>query len=326
MRRRAIRRRRATAGLLLGLVVVGLGYLASGLGGPQRHAQRSATAKPARPAPVAQAPFKVRELDATYVDATRSVSLPNGARMPRRLVTRILYPVAGAGQRLPAPFPLIVFGHGYALYPRVYWPLLVAWARAGYVVAAPVFPLENAGAPGGPSQADLSNQPADMSFVISRVLAADVAASSPLRGLVDGNAIAVAGHSDGGDSALAVAEGSNRDHRVGAAVVMAGAELPAGQLDSGGPPLLALQGTADTVNPSADTDAFYAALAKPKFLVRLLGAVHTAPFVRQQPQLSVVEKVTVAFLDRYLKGDQNASARLTAAGTLPGVAETLSDS
>ncbi len=56
--------------------------------------------------------------------------------------------------------PLIVFGHGFAVTPAYYWRLLRSWAQAGYVVAAPVFPLENQHAPGGPNEADLANQPA----------------------------------------------------------------------------------------------------------------------------------------------------------------------
>ena len=44
---------------------------------------------------------------------------------------------------------------GSRLTPHVYAPLLDAWARAGYVVAAPVFPLGNANAPGGPNESDL---------------------------------------------------------------------------------------------------------------------------------------------------------------------------
>ena len=69
----------------------------------------------------------------------------------------------------PGPFPLIVFGHGFAVTPAPYAALLRAWARAGYVVAAPVFPLGNANAPGGPNERDLVNQPRDMSFVITRI-------------------------------------------------------------------------------------------------------------------------------------------------------------
>lgn len=311
------------AGTLLVAILVALGYLASGLPGP-----RGPKVPAARqgPLPVARAPYAVRELDVTYVDSTRSMSLHGAATAPRRLVTRILYPAAPSGRRLAGRFPLVVFGHGYQEYPRVFWLLLTAWARAGYVVAAPVFPLENAGAPGGADRTDLSNQPADMSFVISRVLATSARPTSPLYGRLDANAVAVAGHSDGGDTALAVAEGSNRDHRIAAAVVMAGAQLPGSDLDADGPPLLALQGTSDRVNAGASTDAFFTALPGPKFLVRLLGAAHSAPYIRQQPQLRVVEKVTLAFLDRYVKGDRAASARLTAAGTVKGVAELVSDS
>src|SRR6476469_7805203 len=70
------------------------------------------------------------------------------------------------------PHPLIVFAHGFALTPGTYSRLLRAWTRAGYVVAAPVFPLEDANAPGGPDESDLINEPQDVSVVISRLLTA----------------------------------------------------------------------------------------------------------------------------------------------------------
>jgi fermentation-respiration switch protein FrsA (DUF1100 family) len=108
-------------------------------------------------------------------------------------------------------------------------------------------------------------------------------------------------------------------------VIMAGAILPGQSLDSGGPPLLALQGTADTVNPPAATDGFFAALERPKFLVALIDGTHTAPFSRRQPQLKVVEQATLAFLDRYLKGQVAASARLSSAANVTGVAQLTSD-
>jgi predicted dienelactone hydrolase len=313
-----VRRRRAAAVLVLCAIVAGLAYLASTLRGPAR---RPAAATATHAGAIARAPYAVRELDATYVDRSRWVSLPDGTRAPRRLVTRILYPGVPAGERLAARFALIVFGHGYALEPRVYWPLLTAWARAGYVVAAPVFPLENAGAPGGPTHADESNEPADMSFVISRALAAATLRGSPLHGLLNGQAIAVAGHSDGGDAALAVAEGSNRDHRVRAAIVLDGAALPGLTFDSGGPPLLAVQASADALT----TNAFLSALAVPKFHLTLTDA-GSALFGRQSPELGVVQRVTLAFLDRYVNHDGAASARLTAAGNAPGIASLSSRS
>ena len=125
----------------------------------------------------------------------------NGTTEPRTLITIVRYPATGplgAVDLRDAPFarpaarlPLIVFGHGFAVTPAPYSRLLVAWARAGYVVAAPVFPLENANAPGGPQESDLVNQPHDMSAVISTLLAAASAGRSVFAGMIDPQRIAL---------------------------------------------------------------------------------------------------------------------------------------
>jgi dienelactone hydrolase len=211
----------------------------------------------------------------------------------------------------------------------LYSHLLDAWARAGYVVAAPVFPLENADAPGGPDESDLPNQPADMSRVITRMKAADAATSSPLRDLIAPLEIAVAGQSDGGDTALAVAyDPGDRDRRVRAAMILSGAEIPglrAFQIAPGGPPLLAVQGTADTVNPPSATNAFFDSAPAPKYRLNQIGARHLPPYSSQQPQLRIIESTTVAFLDRYLKRMPGAQQRLQHVGTVPGVATLQAD-
>ena len=76
------------------------------------------------------------------------------------------------------------------------------------------------------NEADVVNQPGDVSFVISSLLALQADPRSPLHGLIDARRIAVAGHSDGAETALAVADARRlRDRRVRAAVVMSGAEL-----------------------------------------------------------------------------------------------------
>jgi dienelactone hydrolase len=266
--------------------------------------------------------YAVRELVLHLVDHSRTIRYPGHRAQPRPLVTVVRYPVG-----VHRPVPLVVFGHGFAVTPAYYWRLLQAWAAAGYVVAAPVFPLENQHAPGGPNEADLVNQPRDMSFVITSLRAASAGPRGPLAGLVSRREVAVSGQSDGGETALAAAYDRHYlDRRIRAAVILSGAELPgAGRFYflHPSPPLLAAQGTADTINLPRFTYAFFAAAPRPKFLLELLGAPHLPPYTDEQPQLSVVERVSIAFLDRYLKGEPGAADRMSRAGQLGSVARLV---
>jgi predicted dienelactone hydrolase len=269
----------------------------------------------------------------TIVDPSRQVTIPGHGTGPRRLVTIVRYPAVGPSRRTDAfnarpqraagPFPLIVFGHGFAVTPRPYSALLRAWARAGYIVAAPFFPLENGDAPGGPNESDLVNQPRDMSVVISRMVAAGRVRGGFFSGLVDPRRIAVTGQSDGGETALAVAYDSHFiDRRIRAAAILSGAKIPGvGGFDfpAPSPPLLATQGTADTINPPTFTYAFFDIAPPPKYLLTMFGAPHLGPYTDQQPQLGVVERVSTAFFDRYLKGQPGALKRMTDDGDVAGV-------
>jgi len=316
--------RRAVAAAI---VTGALGLTAAAAVNPRPRAAATAAPPPAQSGP----PFAVGEEQLTFVDRTRTVAFPGRAPQARTLTTIIRYPAQGPPGRLDvhdaapahtaAPFPLVVFGHGFAVTPATYYRLLRAWAQAGYVVAAPVFPLENAHAPGGPDESDLVNQPRDMSVVISGMLAASAARGGRLFGLLDRNRIAVSGQSDGGETALAAAyDRFYRDPRVDAAVILSGAQIPGAGALVPGPPLLAVQGTADTINNPRNTYAFFAAAHRPKYLLRLLGAPHLPPYTGQEPQLTIVERVSIAFLNRYLKGARNGLARIEAAARRPGVA------
>jgi predicted dienelactone hydrolase len=345
-RRRAIRRQRLLAFGLVGLVAAAVALivaLATGGPAPQRHRaagtatsqSASVTASPDAKPPPSSFAVGVRVL--RLVDTSRAIQLPNGTSQPRTLLTYVRYPALGAPEqtdqrnapaaRSSGPFPLVIFGHGFAVTPALYARMLQSWARAGYIVAAPVFPLENANAAGGPDESDLINQPADMRFVISRMLAASSASSGPFAGLIDPTQIAVAGQSDGGDTALALAyDRYFRDPRVSAAVILSGAEIPSVggfTFPRGSPPLLATQGTADTVNPPSFTNAFFNLARRPKYLLSLPGAEHLPPYSDQEPQLTIVERVTIAFFDAYLKHRRGALQRLVSLGSVPGVASLL---
>jgi dienelactone hydrolase len=246
-----------------------------------------------------------------FIDRSRSAHFQTGASGPRLLVTEVRYPT----RRRP-PFPLIVFAHGFDLTPAIYSRLLDQWARAGYFVAAPVFPVENTGASGGPSRADLVNEPGDIRFVISSL----IAATSPVRALVDGSRIAVAGQSDGAIAAFSAAyDRRYRDPRIDAAMVMSGGPL-GGYLPATGPapPLLAVQGTQDPFNPPSVTANYYRTMRRPKFLLWLTHASHLPPYTTDDRWATVVRRATTAFLNRYLR--RGKLLALLAASRAPGVA------
>jgi dienelactone hydrolase len=338
-KRRARRNRwRAVAvALVVAVVAVAVGIAVGMRGSGHSGATTTATAPTTAPTTTATAPppprakaYAVGVTTIHLVDPSRTVRLRNGTRVPRSLNVIVRYPTkASPGgvdvpnaspDRSDGPYPLVVFGHGFNISTAPYAALLRSWVKAGYVVAAPIFPLEQPNAPGGPNETDLVNQPADMSLVITQLTGGGQEPSS-LKGLVDKAHIAVAGHSDGGDTALAVADDPRyRDGRVDAVMVFSGAYDPyvsPFRFPPNGPPLLAVQGTADAVNPSALTRQFYLAARPPKYLLTLFGAPHLPPYSYEQPQLSIVERTTVAFLRLYL-GNGTVST-LRAVGTVAGV-------
>lgn len=253
-----------------------------------------------------------------FVDSSRTTRLPDGRTVARKLATVVRWPATGG------PYPLVLFSHGFALTPADYAPLLQTIAAAGYVVAAPIFPLTNARAAGGPNEADLVNQPRDVSFVITKLLALN-RSNGGLHGAIEPSRIAVAGQSDGGITALAVAyDARYRDRRVDAAIIMSGAR-PAGfrSFPSDGPPLLAMQGTADPLNAPATTAAYFAVAHRPKFLVWLVGASHLPPYTDEEPQLSIVEHSVVAFLGHYLEG--RSLTAFERGARRPGLTQLIAD-
>jgi hypothetical protein len=90
-------------------------------------------------------------------------------------------------------------------------------------------------------------------------------------------------------------------------------------------PLLATQGSADTINLPGATQTFFSVAPRPKFLLTLTGATHLPPYTTAQPYLGIVERVSIAFLDRYPKDQFSAEHRMLDDGTVRGVATLQSD-
>lgn len=204
------------------------------------------------------------------------------------------------------PLPLIVFGHGFHGHPRKFTKLLDAWAAAGFVVAAPTFPLTNDEAAAEPVFEDVANQPADVRFVLDEV-ARD--------GRIDAERIGVAGFSLGAITALAVAfHTRHRDRRIRAVAALSGCFWPSfgGTYAMDDIPLLLLHGTADATVPYAGSEAVYEAARPPKALVALQDGLHHELFEDGFGPVGTALETTVAFWQLHLGGDASARGRLLA--------------
>jgi dienelactone hydrolase len=273
----------------------------------------------------------------TFVDSTRPTDANGDApAVPTRtLKTTIYYPAAGPPTEAPtenAPpdakhgrYPLVLFSHGIYATGAVYLDVLKTWASAGYVVAAPNYPLSSADIPGGVNfgrgVADTHNQPADATFVINEVLK-----DKQLGAIADSKRIGASGHSLGGITTYGLAYSACcRDKRIKAALPMsgfAGVVEPIEQyVWDGQAPLLALHGDADGTVPYVSDVNTFAWAKPPKFLLTFPGAGHIFPFLGgDTEQAAALKQSTVAFLDRYLKDDKSALDRLRTSANVPGTA------
>ena len=250
----------------------------------------------------------------------------------RTLVTVVRYPDAlrdGTGH-VRGPFPLLLFAPGFMQCGGPYSDLLQAWASAGYVVVTVNFPRTNCSAGAAADEADLVNQPADMSYVLSRLLALNTKPGSWFSGLIRPDQVGVTGQSDGGDTVAALAANSCcADYRLRAVAVLSGAEWPAmpGRYFSGNVrPALFVQGTADTINPPWTSVQLYQAdTGGTRYYLDLFGANHTGPYWGTNVVEQLVARVTIAFFDRYVLGQKGELAVMTREGNVAGAAALVSD-
>ncbi|HWH00073.1 MAG TPA: chlorophyllase [Pilimelia sp.] len=264
-----------------------------------------------------------------YAVGLRTLRWSRGADRP--LPTTVFYPATGAAGGAPrtgAPaasgrFPVLVFSHGLGAAPADYQPLLARWAAAGFVVAAPAYPRTSRGT-GRIDVADVLNQPADASYVLTRLLALHTEPGDPLRGRMDITRVGAAGHSAGGVTTIGLFTVA-RDQRLTGGVVLAGSALGVGTAFSGHEvPLLYVHGARDNVVSYAAGKAAYDATPWPKALLTLPDMGHGEALRGGGPAFTVVADTTAEFLRWALYGDARARDRLPQTAGRGGLA-TLDD-
>jgi pimeloyl-ACP methyl ester carboxylesterase len=249
----------------------------------------------------------------------------------------IEYPQAqGSG-----PFPLLLFAPGFQYCGLTYLHLLQTWARAGYVVAAVNFPRTECNLGTAADESDVVNQPQDMSYVLSQLLHLSTQSGNPLSGLLNPDQVAAVGHSDGGDTVAAL--GANtccmKNVRLKAVAVLSGAALlrpwwpaewpafPGKYFSQGAPPMMFVQGSADTINqPSASRYLYQADRANARYYLDLIGADHMTPYAGTNSTERLVARVTLAFFDRYVLGQTGELTTMTKDGNVSGFCHLYSGS
>ncbi|WBB66634.1 chlorophyllase [Micromonospora sp. WMMD812] len=314
-------RRRTPALLTAALLTAGL----VGCSGPAPVAEprnppadppKSAT--PAPRVPAGTAPEK------SFAVGVRQLKLNRDGDRP--LPVTVWYPAAGRAGGAPersataagGRFPVVMFSHGLGGRPDDYATLLTRWAAAGFVVAAPTFPHTARGTE--VNVLDVLNQPADVSYALTQVLALDGKAGDPLRGHLAGDRVAAAGHSAGGVTTIGLFT-AGRDERLDAGVVFAGTALGVGTGFAGAAaPQLFVHGELDEVVEYAAGKAAYDAVPWPKAMLSLTRGDHGRALLTDGDALRVVSDTTVEFLRWSLYGDAAAKRRIPTDAARDGLA------
>jgi dienelactone hydrolase len=235
----------------------------------------------------------------------------------------VRYPLAGRPSKTKQPahgaFPLIMFAPGFMQCGLHYDDMLKYWASAGYVVAVVDFPKSDCKVGDAATESDMINQPHDVSYAITKLLAMSRSKHGLFAGLLDPRKIGISGQSDGGDTVAFIAgDTCCSDGRVKAVAVQSGAEWPPvpGKWFSREPgPILFTQGSADVINPpGCSVQMWRDDRSKARFYLDLLGATHTEPYWGINRYEKITVRVTLAFFDRYVLGEAKQAAKMSKQG------------
>jgi dienelactone hydrolase len=253
----------------------------------------------------------------------RDFGFARGADRP--LPTRVWYPAGGSPgdpvTTAAAPahgcFPLVVFSHGLSSQPNDYAELLTAWARAGLVVAAPLYPHTSHGTAEFNSY-DIVNQPADASSVLTSMLALNDSTDA-LRGRLDADRAGAAGHSAGGITTTGLFS-ADRDERLKAGIVLAGTDFRSAPFSGSPAGMLFVHGVKDDTVAYTAGHTVFEAVPWSRAMLTITGGGHEIA----AGDIAAVTATTTEFLRWSLYGDPAARHRIPVKAAIGGVA-TLED-
>jgi predicted dienelactone hydrolase len=266
----------------------------------------------------------VREM--TFTDLTRS-TLARGDRealSTRPLTITVRYPTPGmpSQDEIPDapvydPAPLILFAHGFDISSDRYASLLHDLAADGFVVAAPEFPMSSTVFGGAPDEYDVPDQARDLSFLIAAMTGPDAPVS--LAEMIAPGPVGVIGHSDGAVTALLAAYAPRyADSRIGAVVAVSGDfDTFGGEwFTTNDPPLLAIHGEYDEINPFESSQLLVGNDPGPAMLVGVQGQSHLGSVTDSQVVPAVARLIAFNFRWR-LNGLPDAQAATIETASTP---------
>ena len=291
------------------------------------------------------AQLQVGHTTITFNDAARTGGFGSGGGTGRQIQTEIYYPAAVAGNDVAlasGKFPVIVFGHGFAMAWDAYQNIWEKLAKEGYIIA---FPRTEGGLIPSPSHAEFGK---DLALVVDKMLALNSTPASLFENKIIFN-VAIMGHSMGGGATfLAAANNTSIKTVVGLAPAETNPSAAAAAANITVPTLI-LSGTSDLVTPPADnhTLIYNGLTSNCKFQLNLIGGGHClyantntncdfgestsspAPTLTRAQQQAIMFDYILPWFAYHLKLDCNAwdlfftpqatDTRITAVSDCPGI-------
>jgi predicted dienelactone hydrolase len=216
--------------------------------------------------------FAVGTRTITFNDPNRTGGFGSGGGPGRQIQCEIYYPATSAGTNVPVAngtFPVIVFGHGFAMAWDAYQNIWTEMVPKGYIM---VFPRTEGGLIPGPSHLEFGK---DLVIVEQHMVALGNLSSSPFYQKLSNNN-AIMGHSMGGGCTMLAAENNTSIKTI---IGLAPAETNPSAITASANitvPALIISGGQDGVTPPANHHLpIYNALNSAcKTFVNIVGGAH----------------------------------------------------